>query len=146
MHEPRRPQLTFAPAQVTTGCTLAPHSEYDGSICVTGAMWPFAAVTEAISFVVVAGLGGGGACVSADKPVVLSRFRRSKIGHETVPIQVAQCWFPGLAISCAKIYVYFLNKMHASNVIKQHSETVTVSDSPNADCSSKNKFILCHLL
>ena len=28
---------------------------------------------------------------------------RKKIGNESVPIQLAQCWFPGPAISSAKI-------------------------------------------
>jgi len=27
----------------------------------------------------------------------------SSVGNESVPIQLAQCWFPGLAISSAKI-------------------------------------------
>jgi len=31
----------------------------------------------------------------------------SCIGNESVPIQLAQCWFPGLAISSAKMYIYF---------------------------------------
>jgi len=29
--------------------------------------------------------------------------QRGTIGNESVPIQSAQCWFPGLAISNAKI-------------------------------------------
>jgi len=28
-------------------------------------------------------------------------------GNESVPIQLAQCWFPGLAISNAKLLIYF---------------------------------------
>jgi len=28
------------------------------------------------------------------------------IGNDSVPVQLAQCWFPGLAISKAKIYKY----------------------------------------
>jgi len=31
-----------------------------------------------------------------------------------VPIQLAQCWFPGLAISNAKTQIYFSNKIHGS--------------------------------
>jgi len=34
--------------------------------------------------------------------------------------------FPGLAISNAEILIHFSNKIHGSNFIKQHSETVTV--------------------
>jgi len=46
------------------------------------------------------------------------------IGNESVPIQLAQCRFPGLAISSAKILIYiFSNKIYRSNFIKQHSET-----------------------
>jgi len=29
--------------------------------------------------------------------------RQAEIGNESVPTQLAQCWFPGLAISNAKI-------------------------------------------
>ena len=57
------------------------------------------------------------------------------IGNESVPIQLAQCRFPGLAISSAKILVYFFNKIYGSNFTKQHSETVIVRKYQNADCS-----------
>ena len=51
----------------------------------------------------------------------------SDIGNESVPIQLAQCQFPGQAmISSAKILIYFSNKIYGSNFIKQHSETVVV--------------------
>jgi len=40
--------------------------------------------------------------------------------RERAPIQLAQWWFPGL------IKIYFWNKIHESNFIKQHSKTVTV--------------------
>jgi len=46
------------------------------------------------------------------------------IGNENVPMQLAQCWFPGLAISNAKIQIYFSNKIYGINFIKQHPETV----------------------
>jgi len=36
-----------------------------------------------------------------------------------VPIQLAQCRFPGLAIFDAKILIYVLNKIYGSNFIKQ---------------------------
>jgi len=51
---------------------------------------------------------------------------RDAIGNESVPIQLAQCPFPGLAISNAKILTYFSNKIYGSNFSKQHSETVMV--------------------
>jgi len=45
---------------------------------------------------------------------------------ESVPIQAAQCRFPGLTVSGAKIGVYSSNKIHGSNFVKQHSVTVMV--------------------
>ena len=59
-----------------------------------------------------------------------------------MPIQLAQCRFPGLAISNTEISVYFSNKTYVSNFIKQHSETVTVWNYQNADCSLRKK-LLC---
>jgi len=50
----------------------------------------------------------------------------SGIWNESVPIQLAQCRFPGLAISNAKMLIYFLNKIHGINFIKQHSDSVMV--------------------
>ena len=47
-------------------------------------------------------------------------------GNESVPIQLAQCWFPGLAISSAEILMRFSNKIYGRNFIEQHSETVVV--------------------
>jgi len=49
-----------------------------------------------------------------------------RTGNENAPIQLAQCRFPGLAISNAKILIYFSNKIYGSNFIKQHSEAVMV--------------------
>jgi len=48
------------------------------------------------------------------------------VGNESVPIQLAQCWFPGLAVYNAEIQIHLSNKIHGNNSIKQHSETVTV--------------------
>jgi len=48
------------------------------------------------------------------------------IGNESVPIQLAQCWFTGPAISNAKTNISFSNKIHGSNFIEQHSETVEI--------------------
>jgi len=43
-----------------------------------------------------------------------------------VPIQSAQCWFPGLAISnAAEIKTHFSAEIHGSNFIKQHSEKLS---------------------
>jgi len=46
--------------------------------------------------------------------------------NEIAPIQLARCRFHGLAISSATISISFSNKLHASNCIEQHSETVNV--------------------
>jgi len=50
----------------------------------------------------------------------------SDIGNESVPIQLAQCWFPRLAISNAKILIYLSNKIYGSNSVKHHSESLMV--------------------
>jgi len=63
------------------------------------------------------------------------------IGNESVPIQLAQCWFPGLAIFNAKTEHIFWNKVCKSNFIKKQSETVMVWNQQNADNSLKNKSI-----
>jgi len=62
------------------------------------------------------------------------------VANESAPIQLAQCRFPGLAISNAKILIYFSNKIYGSNFIKPHSETVMVWNYQNADCSLRRKF------
>ena len=54
-------------------------------------------------------------------------FNFFTIGNKCVPIQLAQCRFPGQTFFSAKILIYFFsNKMCRSNFIKQHSETVIV--------------------
>jgi len=63
-------------------------------------------------------------------------------GNETVPIQLAKCWLPGLAISSAKISIDFSNKIHVSNFIKQHWETVVVWNQQDADCSFKTYCVI----
>ena len=45
------------------------------------------------------------------------------IGNESVPIQLSQCWFFGLAISNAKLLIYSSTKIYENNFIKQRSET-----------------------
>ena len=47
--------------------------------------------------------------------------------NESVPIQLAQCWLHGLAISNAKIKIYFAHKIYRNNFIKQQSETCAFS-------------------
>jgi len=64
--------------------------------------------------------------LAGNDTVPISVRRGGGIGNESVPIQSAQCWFPGLAISSAKIQIYFSNKIYGSNFVKQHSESVTV--------------------
>ena len=50
------------------------------------------------------------------------------IGNESAPIQLAQFRLPGqgLTVTNAEILIYFSNKIHGNNLIKQHSETVMV--------------------
>ena len=51
------------------------------------------------------------------------------IGNESVPIQLSQCWFFGLAISNAKLLIYSSTKIYENNFIKQRSETVVFETS-----------------
>jgi len=44
-------------------------------------------------------------------------IKNEEIGNESVPIQLAQCWSPGLAIFNANIQIYFSNKMFGSNFV-----------------------------
>jgi len=60
-------------------------------------------------------------------------------GNVSVPIQLAQCRFYGLAVSNAKMLRYFQVKIYGSNFIKQHSETDTVRNYESADCSLREK-------
>ena len=69
----------------------------------------------------------------------------NSIGNESVPIHLAQCWFPGLAISSAKIKTYFSNKTDGNNFIKQHWETVMLRNYKNADGSLEIN-LSCYLL
>ena len=48
------------------------------------------------------------------------------IGNESAPKQLAQFRLPGLTVNNAEILIYFSNKIHGNNFIKQHSETVMV--------------------
>jgi len=57
---------------------------------------------------------------------VSQSLRRSATRNGSVPIQLAQCRFPGLAISNAEMLIYFSNKIYGSGFIKQESETVVV--------------------
>jgi len=69
----------------------------------------------------------------------------SVIGKECASIQLAQCQFPELVISSAKILICFSNKIYGSSLIKQHWETVIVWNYQNADYSLR-KNLLCNLL
>jgi len=72
--------------------------------------------------------------------------REIGIGNKSVPIQVAQCWFPGLAISSAKILIYFSNKICGSNFIKRYSKTVMARTYQKCRLRLKNKFIVSFVI
>jgi len=57
--------------------------------------------------------------IDDDRPTTRSPEQHldSQIGNESVPIQLAQCRFRGLAISDVKILIYFSNKIYGSNFI-----------------------------
>ena len=68
-------------------------------------------------------------------------------GNESVPIQMAQCRFSGLARSNAKILIFFSNKTCGSNFVEQHPETVMVWNYRNAHCSSKkHEFVVSFII
>jgi len=59
---------------------------------------------------------------------------------------LAQCRLPGMAISYAKIFIYFSYKIYGSDFIRQHSETVMDRNYQNIDFSLRKKFYCFHLL
>jgi len=65
---------------------------------------------------------------------------------ESVPIQLAQCRFPGLAVSNAEILVYFWKNYTDAILSKQHSENVMFRNYQSAEMQFKKKKQLCHLL
>ena len=44
------------------------------------------------------------------------------IWNESVAIQLAECWFPGLAISNAKIWIYFSNKKFTEAILSDSNQ------------------------
>jgi len=64
--------------------------------------------------------------------------------NESVPIQLAQCRFPGLVIFTAEIFICFSNKIYGSNFIKQRSETVMALNSQNVDCTLRKKYCVIY--
>jgi len=68
------------------------------------------------------------------------------IGNESAPIQLAQCRFPGLAISNAQILIHLSNKIYGSNFVKQHSEAVMVWNYQNADWNFTKKITVSYII
>jgi len=63
-------------------------------------------------------------CCDAD---IIMAVLGTAANYESAPIQLAQCRFPGLAVSHTLTYKYiFQIEIHGSNFIKQHSESVMV--------------------
>ena len=61
--------------------------------------------------------------ISPDNAHTASRHVHVRsVGNDTVPIQltgtVLDCWFPGLAISNAKIAVYFSNEIYGGSFLR----------------------------
>ena len=79
--------------------------------------------------------------------IIFDRFRPlpkiikiGRVWNESVPIQLTQCRFPGLAISHAKILIYFFK----SNIRKQFYQTTLgncygLKLPKNADCSLRKQ-------
>jgi len=60
----------------------------------------------------------------------------------TVPVS----WAGVLAISNARMLIYYSNKIHVSNFVKRHSETVVVRNYQNVDCSLREKIIVAFII
>jgi len=60
----------------------------------------------------------------------------------TVPVS----WAGVLAISNARMLIYYSNKIHGSNFVKRHSETVVVRNYQNVDCSLREKIIVSFII
>jgi len=73
-------------------------------------------------------LGTGDHVTASLKLAVLSIILLTNVRtrNKNAPIQLAQCRFPGLPVSNAKMRTYFSNKLYGSNFTRQHSETVIV--------------------
>ena len=67
------------------------------------------------------------------------------IRNESAPIQLAQCRLLAMAISNAKILIYFFI-IRRSDFIKQHSETVMVWNYQNANCSIRKNFTVSFII
>jgi len=60
-----------------------------------------------------------------------------------VPIQLAQCRFPGLAISNAKILIYFSNK-YTEEILSKSTWNLLRSENTNADLQFRKKIIVIY--
>jgi len=72
---------------------------------------------------------------------------RAAIGNESVSIQLAQCWFPGLAISDDKIYIYFSQIKCTEAILSNGTRKLLwfeITQMLIAVLDKKN--LLCHLL
>ena len=79
-------------------------------------------------------------------PVVLGTTI-AHIGNESVSIQLAQCWSPGLAISDDKIYIYFSQIKCTEAILSNGTRKLLwfeITQMLIAVLDKKN--LLCHLL
>jgi len=75
-------------------------------------------------------------------PTCLGSCYSNSIGNESVPIQLAQCCFPGLAISNVE-YKYIFQVKHTDAILSSSTRKLSCFEiSKNADCSLKNKLIV----
>jgi len=64
------------------------------------------------------------------------------MGNESVPIQLAQCWFPELAILNAKLKIYFSNKIYGSNLSNSTRKLLLFEITEMLTAVLRNKFIV----
>ena len=68
------------------------------------------------------------------------------IGNESVPIQLAQCRFPGLAVSNAKISIYIFQTKRAETILSNSTRKLLWFEYYQIDDCSLRKKLLCRLL
>jgi len=84
--------------------------------------------------------------VGARNGDVLARVSAPRIGSESVPIQLAQCWFPGPATSNAKILINFQIKYTEAILSNSTRKLLWFEITKMLIAVSRNKFIVSFII
>ena len=68
------------------------------------------------------------------------------IGNESVPIQLAQCWLPGLAISAMLIYRYIFQIKHTEAISSNNTRKLLWFEISKMLTAVKNEFIVSFII